>query len=452
MHVDLAGPYERSVDGYHYILICALRLRGAPMVIFGSCLKTKGATEVVQEIASLVNWIESLNVGVLPPVGQKRVFRIQSDRGLEFCNASLAKWCHEHSAHHSKTIGYDPQSNGTAERCVGIVRTVARRLLTSAKMDSEFWSWAVRYCFVCLLCQALRLDDSLPPFGAHVAVRKLRIEKGVSAWHTKSLTGRLAMYDLLRDQSSYLLLEGEGEFEVVRAGKPTELHDYVPESVPLDLADVQPTWRLLHLPTGTPFWLHIPTLKISLEAPLTVESEQPVIELDNSECCLEQRVVQGEAVEIDDYSSPPTAASTSITQLGVEIVEWYMNPRRKEGWSQILFGAFTNRGGGVSSDTTVEAEKLEVLNKLGRTRPYPQNPYWSIAINVVKGDWIPWHTDARNHGSTDLIFLGEFKGGVFSAISLDKKMRERDRSRCQREVDGFVSGVSSDIAFLILKG
>ena len=157
-----------------------------------------------------------------------------------------------------------------------------------------------------------------------------------------------------------------------------------------------------------------------------------MIELDNSECCLEQRVVQGEAVEIDDYSSPPTAASTSIMQLGVEIVEWHMNPRRKEGWSQILFGAFTNRGGGVSSDTTVEAEKVEVLHKLGRTRPYPQNPYLSIAINVVKGDWIPWHTDARNHGSTDLIFLGDFKGGVFSAVFLDEKMRERQIKMLER--------------------
>ena len=70
MHVDLASPYERSVGGYHYILICALRLRGAPMVIFGSCLKTKGAAEVVQEIASLVNWIESLNVGYFLQLGR----------------------------------------------------------------------------------------------------------------------------------------------------------------------------------------------------------------------------------------------------------------------------------------------------------------------------------------------------------------------------------------------
>eukprot|EP00971_Amphidinium_carterae_P054166 1066712-Amphidinium_carterae.1 len=87
--MDLAGPFKRSQDGFSYALIMAFRLA----------------------------WIESIQTTSVPFGTGRRVQRIQSDRGLEFCNAVLREWCWDKEIAPSTSLGYDPQQNGCAERC-----------------------------------------------------------------------------------------------------------------------------------------------------------------------------------------------------------------------------------------------------------------------------------------------------------------------------------------------
>eukprot|EP00971_Amphidinium_carterae_P194658 3862744-Amphidinium_carterae.1 len=179
IHADLGGPYELSRDGFRYILVLALRLVGLPLLIFGVCLCTKGAAEVKQAMETQLAFIERLSHPNLPPVGQKRVLRIQTDRSLEFCNGMFEGLCREQAVHHSVTVGYDPQSNGSAERSVSICKGLVRRLLMESGLKDAFWSYVFRHSTTALLLQALcDTDYRLPPFGASVAARQLRVEKG----------------------------------------------------------------------------------------------------------------------------------------------------------------------------------------------------------------------------------------------------------------------------------
>eukprot|EP00971_Amphidinium_carterae_P268638 5329326-Amphidinium_carterae.3 len=222
LHADLGGPYEKSQDGFRYILVLALRLVGLPLLIFGCCLCTKGAAEVKQAMETQLAFIEALSHPNLPPVGQKRVLRIQTDRCLESCTDLFEGLCREQSIHHSVTVGYDPQSNGGAKRSVSICKGLVRRLLMESQLSDVFWSYAFRHSSTALLLQALGDSDyCLPPFGALVAARQLKIVKGSRSFKSRSEIGRLLLCDVLRDGSTWLYMEQTER--VIRASKPAEL-------------------------------------------------------------------------------------------------------------------------------------------------------------------------------------------------------------------------------------
>ena len=61
-----------------------------------------------------------------------------------------------------------PQANGTAERSVGLIKALSSRCLGTSGLDSEFWSYAVRYAEQSLICAALLRQQRSPPFGSQV--------------------------------------------------------------------------------------------------------------------------------------------------------------------------------------------------------------------------------------------------------------------------------------------
>ena len=67
------------------------------------------------------------------------VFRCHSDRGQEFLNRSLEKYCEEHAIRRTTTQGYDPSANGAGENAVGHLKRKARQLLMGSRLPSFWW-------------------------------------------------------------------------------------------------------------------------------------------------------------------------------------------------------------------------------------------------------------------------------------------------------------------------
>ena len=71
------------------------------------------------------------------------VFRCHSDRGQEFLNRSLEKYCEEHAIRRTTTQGYDPSANGAGENAVGYLKRKARQLLIGSRLPSSWWGPAI---------------------------------------------------------------------------------------------------------------------------------------------------------------------------------------------------------------------------------------------------------------------------------------------------------------------
>ena len=57
-------------------------------------------------------------------------FRLHSDRGGEFVNEDLIRYCAFHGINKTTTQGHDPDANASAENAVGVLKRRARYLLT----------------------------------------------------------------------------------------------------------------------------------------------------------------------------------------------------------------------------------------------------------------------------------------------------------------------------------
>ena len=97
------------------------------------------------------------------------VQRLHTDRGKEFLNHDLKKWCLVREIEKTTTSADSPQESGRAEACVGSLKSRMRRLLKGAKMDVKFWPMAARYAVV---AEEKRQRNELMPaaFGEEVWV------------------------------------------------------------------------------------------------------------------------------------------------------------------------------------------------------------------------------------------------------------------------------------------
>ena len=240
LHIDIAGPLVTSDDGFTYFLVGALRLPGFPLLIDVRLLTTRTSTEVCDELEKMVAFFEALQSEGFAIGETSRIKRLHSDRAGEFTAPFFARFLANHrTIHHSFTTGYDPQANGTAERTVGLIKSLAARCLANASLDGSYWSFAVRYAAQSLLCRALQLKQKSLPFGTSVVAQVLG-HRDVKFPTPRSLIGRLLFYDHINDQSSYILCPPEDDVSdplVHKAGLPVRL----PPGINIDdLAALQP--------------------------------------------------------------------------------------------------------------------------------------------------------------------------------------------------------------------
>ena len=206
---------------------------GFPLLIDVRPLTSRTSVEVCDELGKMVAYFEALQSEGFAIGETSRVKRIHSDRAGEFTAPFFAKFlAHHKTIHHSFTSGDDPQSNGTAERSVGVIKALAARALATARLDPSYWSYATRHAAQSLICHSLQKRQLSLPFGTTVAAQVLG-HKDVKFPHPRSFAGRLIFWDHLNDQVSCLLCPSENASSepcVYRAGLPVRL----PPGVNLD--------------------------------------------------------------------------------------------------------------------------------------------------------------------------------------------------------------------------
>ena len=97
-------------------------------------MRTKNGNEVRESIQAIVARLNSSG---------RSVRRIHSDRGCEFTTVSLRTWARSNGIHVTTTSADDSRANGRAEGGIGIYKRRVRVLLRAAKLDHDYWCYAV---------------------------------------------------------------------------------------------------------------------------------------------------------------------------------------------------------------------------------------------------------------------------------------------------------------------
>ena len=126
-------------------------------------LSTKGGKEVLDAIQTM--YLELKRQGF--PVA-----RLQSDRGKEFMNHALRRWCFNRDIAKTSTAADDWRSNGRAEVAIKHLKSRMRRVLFAAEVDGQWWPAAARYVVEKDKRTRQRKEGTIPRFCQEVMVKK----------------------------------------------------------------------------------------------------------------------------------------------------------------------------------------------------------------------------------------------------------------------------------------
>ena len=85
------------------------------------------------------------------------VSRELSDQGSGFMDQDFEKHARQRGIHLSTSPAHQPQSDGVAERLVGLAKMCTRRLLLASSLPDTYWSYAMRFAAEMLRRKALRV-------------------------------------------------------------------------------------------------------------------------------------------------------------------------------------------------------------------------------------------------------------------------------------------------------
>ncbi|GBM24053.1 Retrovirus-related Pol polyprotein from transposon TNT 1-94 [Araneus ventricosus] len=133
IHADLCGPvHVESLGGSKYFLIIVDDYSG---MYFSFFLKSK--IEVLSTFEKFKAKYENLH--------DKRIKHLRTDNGLEFLNKEMTAYLNKFGIMHEKTIPYNAESNGKAERAIRVTVEQARIALYESNLPLNFWTEAVAY-------------------------------------------------------------------------------------------------------------------------------------------------------------------------------------------------------------------------------------------------------------------------------------------------------------------
>ena len=144
-------------------------------------LRSKKAPVVLKGVAEMVMQIQILGLTVR---------RIHSDRGREFNNEALKKFCGVRSFIKTTTTGDDYKMNGRCEGFIGRGKNAVRTLLMARAQPARMWAFAFRHHVAhiqqMVMSQIGLAKLPMPPFGTKVYVKRCSWKCRVGA---KSGTG-----------------------------------------------------------------------------------------------------------------------------------------------------------------------------------------------------------------------------------------------------------------------
>jgi len=151
VHSDLCGPLPvKSMGGSRYFLTLTDDYSRKTTIY---CLKNK--SEVSEYIRMYIARVERET--------DKKVKRLRTDNGLEFCNKDLMTLFNNLGIKHERTNAYTPQMNGVAERINRTLMNLVRAMLKTAKLPEKFWAEALlTACYVKNRVVHTALGDNVP--------------------------------------------------------------------------------------------------------------------------------------------------------------------------------------------------------------------------------------------------------------------------------------------------
>ena len=132
LSIDIAGPYNTTPDGTRYALVGVFRMEDGEILQYVRSLKRRFWGGVLDGITSILSELSAL-------AGGKTAVRIHSDRAKEFFAAKVSPHLNEEGVFQTSTCGYDPQANGLAERCIGVLKEKAREFIVKGQVPSKYW-------------------------------------------------------------------------------------------------------------------------------------------------------------------------------------------------------------------------------------------------------------------------------------------------------------------------
>ena len=125
-------------------------------------LPHKGAKETVRGAAEMVMRLQADGY---------HVSRIHTDQGKEF-RGRFQTWAENRNFHVTRTAGDDPQANGRAEVAVQYIKTMVRKALHEAQVETDLWPLAARHINEVLHCSRRGDAVTFPGFMTKVLARK----------------------------------------------------------------------------------------------------------------------------------------------------------------------------------------------------------------------------------------------------------------------------------------
>lgn len=165
-HGDVCGPLPtESLNGSRYMFVLIDDFSGMYFTYF-----MKHKNEINEKLVLFKEKYENL-LGV-------RIKRFITDNGREFVNRELDEFLGRNGISHEKTVPYNPESNGKAERANRTILERTKILLYDSKLPNTFWAEAAA-CASYISNVTLRKRKNKTPFelfyGAKPNIDYLRV-------------------------------------------------------------------------------------------------------------------------------------------------------------------------------------------------------------------------------------------------------------------------------------
>ena len=176
-------------------------------------MENKSATVVSREVFALIDWIS--NCKQIQAFHGAKITRILSDQGSEFVNQEFETHARLRGIHLATSPAYQPQSNGVAERMVGLAKQCTRRLLLASRLPDIYWSYAMRFAAEVLrhiVTQGFGILLEHAAFGEEVGMWRSQDKKLIKSANNRGAIGRLIEVTPWQNGTTSLIAKGSDVF------------------------------------------------------------------------------------------------------------------------------------------------------------------------------------------------------------------------------------------------